>query len=98
MTDAFGGSDRTRQQQGGRKRQKFEYVPLSRTVESHGVWDLGQVEDLVANVGLRKKVRSYGDLGTLFTSFLVIHFCSRFPKIPKLTGDILVQAWSMCIH
>lgn len=49
-----------------RKRQKIEYVPLQRTVETYASWDLGQVEDVVQQAAQRKRPRTLHDLGEAF--------------------------------
>lgn len=46
-----------------RKRQKIEYVPLSRSVDTYAGWDLAQVEDLLQNVAKSKGTRSAAELG-----------------------------------
>lgn len=46
-----------------RKRQRVEYVPLQRTVDTYASWDLGQVEDVVVAASQRKRPRTVHDLG-----------------------------------
>lgn len=51
-----------------RKRQKIEYIPLSRGVDTYGSWDLGHLEDMSMQVINRKRPRNAMELGMILIS------------------------------
>ncbi|KAK4699692.1 SWI/SNF chromatin-remodeling complex subunit SWI1, partial [Phenoliferia sp. Uapishka_3] len=60
-----------------RKRQRLEYVPLQRTLDTYASWDLGQVEDVVVAASQRKRPRTVHDLGSLDVHSLTMSLKSR---------------------
>ncbi|KAL8283670.1 hypothetical protein RQP46_005465 [Phenoliferia psychrophenolica] len=60
-----------------RKRQRIEYIPLQRPVDTYASWDLGQVEDVVVAASQRKRPRTVHDLGSLDVHSLTMSLKSR---------------------
>ncbi|KAI5481510.1 ARID/BRIGHT DNA-binding domain containing protein [Pseudohyphozyma bogoriensis] len=60
-----------------RKRQKYEYVPLTRTTDTYASWDLGQVEEVLTQVSARKRPRMAHDLGMIDVHSLTMSLRSR---------------------
>lgn len=46
-----------------RKRQKYTYMPLQRSVDTYAGWDLGMMEEMMATAAKRRPARNAMDLG-----------------------------------
>ena len=60
--------DDTKEVPAKRKRQRIEYVPLSRPMDTFGGFHPGQAEEAVRAAKAKKRRRNIGDLGTLARS------------------------------
>ncbi|ORY73412.1 hypothetical protein BCR35DRAFT_354100 [Leucosporidium creatinivorum] len=60
-----------------RKRQKYAYVPLQRSVDTYAGWDLGMMEEMMATAAKRRPARQAMDLGLVDVHSLTMSVRSR---------------------
>lgn len=80
-----------------RKRNKIEYVPLSRSMDRHGGWDLRSTEETIARAVESRKPRQPDDLGTFFSGAshkpLLMHRPRRYRRHSFFDNGAQISTW-----